>query len=311
VHILVLSGGLSPERDVSLRSGRRLANALREALPDSEISESDVTAETLQALTLDKPDCVIPVIHGAVGEDGSLRNVLESLGIPFVGSGAQAARLAFDKGVANSLVPQENVPKFVVLPQSFFRELGANSVIDAIVGAMKFPIVVKPLTGGSALGVTLCSTRDDIPTAMVAAFGYDDHVMIQEAVSGTELAVTVVEHGDQAAALPPVEIVPVNGMYDYHSRYTAGHTEFFTPARLTASDTQRVNDFALGVHKVLGLRDVSRTDLILDAEGKIWFIEVNVAPGMTETSLVPMAISAAGLSVGQVFGELALAATRR
>jgi D-alanine-D-alanine ligase len=311
VHILVLSGGLSPERDVSLRSGRRLANALREALPDSEISESDVTAETLQALTLDKPDCVIPVIHGAVGEDGSLRNVLESLGIPFVGSGAQAARLAFDKGVANSLVPQENVPKFVVLPQSFFRELGANSVIDAIVGAMKFPIVVKPLTGGSALGVTLCSTRDDIPTAMVAAFGYDDHVMIQEAVSGTELAVTVVEHGDEAAALPPVEIVPVNGMYDYHSRYTAGHTEFFAPARLTASDTQRVNDFAVGVHKVLGLRDVSRTDLILDSEGKIWFIEVNVAPGMTETSLVPMAISAAGLSVGQVFGELAFAATRR
>ena len=311
MHILVLSGGLSPERDVSLRSGRRLANALREALPDSEISESDVTAETLQAISLDKPDCVIPVIHGAVGEDGSLRNVLESLGIPFVGSGAQAARLAFDKGVANSLVPQENVPKFVVLPQSFFRELGANSVIDAIVGAMKFPIVVKPLTGGSALGVTLCSTRDDIPTAMVAAFGYDDHVMIQEAVSGTELAVTVVEHGDEAAALPPVEIVPVNGMYDYHSRYTAGHTEFFTPARLTASDTQRVNDFAVGVHKVLGLRDVSRTDLILDAEGNIWFIEVNVAPGMTETSLVPMAISAAGLSVGQVFGELAFAATRR
>lgn len=311
MHILVLSGGLSPERDVSLRSGRRLANALREALPDSEISESDVTAETLQAISLDKPDCVIPVIHGAVGEDGSLRNVLESLGIPFVGSGAQAARLAFDKGVANSLVPQENVPKFVVLPQSFFRELGANSVIDAIVGAMKFPIVVKPLTGGSALGVTLCSTRDDIPTAMVAAFGYDDHVMIQEAVSGTELAVTVVEHGDEAAALPPVEIVPVNGMYDYHSRYTAGHTEFFAPARLTASDTQRVNDFAVGVHKVLGLRDVSRTDLILDSEGKIWFIEVNVAPGMTETSLVPMAISAAGLSVGQVFGELAFAATRR
>lgn len=311
MHILVLSGGLSPERDVSLRSGRRLANALREALPDSEISESDVTAETLQAISLDKPDCVIPVIHGAVGEDGSLRNVLESLGIPFVGSGAQAARLAFDKGVANSLVPQENVPKFVVLPQSFFRELGANSVIDAIVGAMKFPIVVKPLTGGSALGVTLCSTRDDIPTAMVAAFGYDDHVMIQEAVSGTELAVTVVEHGDEAAALPPVEIVPVNGMYDYHSRYTAGHTEFFTPARLTASDTQRVNAFAVGVHKVLGLRDVSRTDLILDSEGKIWFIEVNVAPGMTETSLVPMAISAAGLSVGQVFGELAFAATRR
>lgn len=311
MHILVLSGGLSPERDVSLRSGRRLANALREALPDSEISESDVTAETLQAISLDKPDCVIPVIHGAVGEDGSLRNVLESLGIPFVGSGAQAARLAFDKGVANSLVPQENVPKFVVLPQSFFRELGANSVIDAIVGAMKFPIVVKPLTGGSALGVTLCSTRDDIPTAMVAAFGYDDHVMIQEAVSGTELAVTVVEHGDEAAALPPVEIVPVNGMYDYHSRYTAGHTEFFAPARLTASDTQRVNAFAVGVHKVLGLRDVSRTDLILDSEGKIWFIEVNVAPGMTETSLVPMAISAAGLSVGQVFGELAFAATRR
>lgn len=311
MHILVLSGGLSHERDVSLRSGRRLANSLREVLPDSVISESDVTAETLQVISMDKPDCVIPVIHGAVGEDGSLRNVLESLGIPFVGSSAQAARLAFDKGVANSLVPQENVPRFVVLPQSFFRELGANSVIDAVVSDLTFPLVVKPLTGGSALGVTFCLTRDDIPSAMVAAFGYDDHVMIQQAVTGTELAITVVERGDEAAALPPVEIVPVRGMYDYHARYTAGHTEFFTPARLTTSDTQHVTDFALSVHKVLGLRDISRTDLILDAEGNIWFIEVNVAPGMTETSLVPMAISAAGLSVGQVFGELALAATQR
>lgn len=185
VHILVLSGGLSPERDVSLRSGRRVAEALRASMPEVEITESDITAETIPSLESNPPDCVISMVHGSVGEDGSLRSVLEALGIPFVGSGSQASRIAFDKGVTSSLLPKENIPRFVALPQSFFKEMGANSVIRTIIGDLGMPLIVKPLTGGSALGVTKCVVDTEVPTALVTAFGYSDFVMIQQAKQGS------------------------------------------------------------------------------------------------------------------------------
>ncbi len=311
MHIVVLSGGLSPERDVSLRSGRRLAEALRTSMPQTEITESDLTEETLSVVESTRPDCVIPMIHGSVGEDGSLRSVLEALGIPFVGSGAQSSRIAFDKGVASTLLPQENIPRFVALPQSFFKEMGAQSVIAAIIADLGLPLIVKPLTGGSALGVTKCVTESDVPTALVTAFGYSDTVMIQQAVSGVELALTVIDRQGSPEALPPVEIVPVSGVYNYDARYTAGATEFFVPARLNPAMEKKVKDFALTVHTTLHLRDISRTDVIVDSHDNVWFLEVNVAPGMTETSLVPQALSAANLDVGSVFAELVREAIRR
>lgn len=304
MQILVLSGGLTPERDVSLRSGRRLAEALRTANPQAVVSESDITSETIAALQSDRPDCVIPMIHGSVGEDGSLRSVLEALNIPFVGSDSESARIAFDKGIASSLLPRENIPRFVALPQSFFKEMGANAVMSAVVGDLGLPLIVKPLAGGSALGVTKCSSQEDLPTALVTAFGYSDTVMIQQAKEGTELAITVIDRGDSLQVLPPVEIVPLSGVYNYDARYTAGATEFFVPARLDSNLEERVKDFALHVHRTLKLRDISRVDLIVDAHGTIWFLEANVAPGMTETSLVPQALSAAGLDVGEVFANL-------
>lgn len=311
MHIVILAGGLSPERDVSIRSGRRLAESLRSAMPDAEISESDLTAESIGALTSLRPDCVIPMLHGAVGEDGSLRSVLEALHIPFVGSNAESSRRAFDKGIASSLIPQENVPRFVALPHSFFKEIGASVVMEALVQDLGLPLIVKPVTGGSALGVSKCTDCDSLPHALVTAFGYSDTVMIQQAVEGTELALTVIERDGVPIALPPVEIVPVHGMYTYDARYTAGATEFFVPARLDAEITQRVSDFAIMVHKECALRDISRTDVIVDSTGHIYFLEVNVAPGMTETSLVPQALSAAGLDSGEVFKHLVQAAIGR
>lgn len=304
MQILIVAGGLTPERDVSLRSGRRLAESLREALPDADVVEADITATTIALLHNNRPDCVIPMVHGAVGEDGSLRSVFESLHIPFVGSTSAASRMAFDKGIASSLLPAEYIPRFVALPHNFFKEMGANAVIDAVVSDLGVPLIVKPLTGGSALGVTKCDSPADLPTALVTAFGYSDTVMIQQVRTGTELALTVVELNGELTALPPVEIVPLSGVYNYDARYTAGATEFFVPARLDSHMDQRVRDFAILVHTTLGLRDISRTDVIVDSHGDIWFLEANVAPGMTETSLVPQALSAAGMDVGNVFAQL-------
>lgn len=304
-QILVLSGGLSPERDVSLRSGRRVADALRSARPDWEVTEADVDAGLLPYLAEHRPDCVVPLLHGAAGEDGALRDVLETLDIPFVGSHASASRLAFDKPVASSLVSATGVavPEFVVLPQSTFRELGAPAVMKAVSGRIGFPLVVKPTRGGSALGVSIVREERDLPAAMVSAFSYGETAMIQRFIEGTELAIGVIDTGEGPQALPAVEIVPETGMYDYHARYTAGATEFFCPARLNNDVASAVSDVALTAHSALGLSDLSRTDVIVDADGTVWFLEVNVAPGMTETSLLPQAISAAGLAVGDVIAS--------
>lgn len=305
-HILVLSGGLSPERDVSLRSGRRVADAIRSVRPHWEVSEADVDASLLPSLGEHRPDCIVPLLHGAAGEDGALRDVLETLDIPFVGSSATACRLAFDKPVASSLISGTGiaVPEFVVLPQSTFRELGAPTVMEAVAERIGFPLVVKPTRGGSALGVSIVHSANELPPAMVSAFAYGDTAMIQRFIDGTEAAVGVIDNADGPRALPVVEIVPEGDLYDYHARYTAGTTEFFCPARFDDDTTAAVQEAALTVHAALGLSDVSRTDMIVDREGTVWFLEVNVAPGMTETSLLPQSISAAGLSVGEVIASM-------
>jgi D-alanine-D-alanine ligase len=165
-------------------------------------------------------------------------------------------------------------------------------------------LVVKPTRGGSALGVSIVRSTQDLPPAMVSAFAYGETAMIQRFIEGTEIAVSVIETQDGPTVLPAVEIVPESGMYDYHARYTAGTTEFFCPARLNDDVTQRVGEVALTVHSALGLSDLSRIDVIVDAEGTVWFLEVNVAPGMTETSLMPQSIAAAGLLVGDVLAAL-------
>src|SRR6056297_1190649 len=314
-HILVLSGGLSPERDVSLRSGRRVAEALRAARPDWEVTEADVDASLLANLREHRPDCVVPLLHGAAGEDGALRDVLETLNISFVGSDSSACRLAFDKPVASSLVSGTGVavPEFVVLPQSTFRELGAPMVMQAVAERIGFPLVVKPTRGGSALGVSIVHTSQDLPPATVSAFAYGDTAMIQRFIAGTEVAVSVIDPVgpvgsggavDGPQVLPVVEIEPEGPIYDYHARYTAGTTSFYCPARLDADVTAAVSEAAVTVHAALGLTDLSRTDLIVDGDGTVWFLEVNVAPGMTETSLMPQAIVAAGLSVGDALAGM-------
>jgi D-alanine-D-alanine ligase len=303
-RVLILAGGLSHERDVSLRSGRRVADALRDT--GCEVTVSDVDASVLETVSSGRIDLVWPLLHGAGGEDGAVRDVLELIDVTYLGSVAAACRLSWDKSVAKGVVRQANLrtPDFVALPHGIFRELGAPRVLTAIVERLGLPLVVKPARGGSGLGASAARTAESLPKAMVDCFAYGDVALVERHISGVEVAVTVIDTGDGPIALPPVEIVPDSELYDYDARYTAGATEFFCPARLTEATLEAVKTMALTAHQAFGLRHLSRTDVIVDATGEPWFLEVNVAPGMTETSLVPMTIEAAGLQQGAVYRQL-------
>lgn len=306
-RIVVLAGGLSHERDVSLRSGRRVAEALRST--GAEVTVHDVDADLVPVLTELGPDLVWPLLHGATGEDGSVRDVLALLGLRVLGTGPRASRVAWSKPIAKTVAARAGIatPEFVTLPQSLFRELGAARILDAVVRRLGLPLVVKPSRGGSALGVTLVTSADELPRAMVECFSYSDTALIERAVIGTELAVSVLDTGDGPFALPAVEIV-TDGPYDYDARYNPGRTEYFAPARLDSDLAERVGSLAVAAHEALGLARISRTDLIVDADGTPWFLEVNVAPGMTETSLLPQAAEAAGFGLGPLYRSLADAA---
>jgi D-alanine-D-alanine ligase len=310
-HVAVIAGGLSPERDVSIRSGRRVAEELRSVGIEADVL--DIDASLLPQLTADRPSCAFPLVHGAAGEDGSLQEVLQAINLPFVGSVAASCRQTFDKSIAGSLAQAHgiSVPKSVCLPQSMFRDLGAGRLLAAVVDELSLPLIVKPSRGGSALGVSVVTDADELPAAMVAAFAYGDSVLIQRYISGTEIAIAVIEGVSGLEALPAVEIVPDSGLYDYTSRYTAGMTEFFAPARLPEAVLVSAAETAMDAHRTLKLRDWSRSDLIVDEAGTVWFLEVNVSPGMTETSLVPQAIAANQQSMGAVLAALVERAVQR
>jgi len=304
MRIAVLAGGLSAEREVSLRSGRRVAQALRNK--GQEVFEVDVDADLLPELRKINPDVVLPLVHGQVGEDGSLREVLDVAGYKTVGSPSAAARIAFEKPIANQVAAAAGVfvPKSIVLPQEAFKSLGATALLDSAISSIGLPMVVKPSRGGSALGATVVKSAEELPAAMVTAFSYGSVVLMQPYLIGTEIAVCVLEDKSGVKTLPIVEIVPDHDLYDYDCRYTAGMTEFFVPARISNEIANQANDIAIRMHKALGLKDISRTDLIIDGAGNIWFLEVNINPGQTETSLFPQAVNAAGLDLGEVFLDL-------
>ncbi len=298
---LVLAGGLSHERDVSLRSGRRVVDALRGVGIECDLRDAD--ADLLDALPA--YDAVLVALHGGIGEDGSVREVLELSDVPYVGSTPSACRLAWDKPTAKALARAAGVrtAHAVVLTHATFQELGADALLRRVVGHLGVPLMVKPARGGSALGATAVHDPDDLPAAMVACYGYGESALVEQFLLGTEVAVAVVDTGNGPRALPPVEIRPLSGVYDYAARYTAGSTEYFAPARLPDDVADEVCRAAVAVHYALGLRDLSRVDLLV-VDGVPHLLEANSAPGMTETSLVPMAVAAAQLPLGGLLRDL-------
>ncbi|MFI7122459.1 D-alanine--D-alanine ligase [Amycolatopsis sp. NPDC049868] len=302
--VAVLAGGLSHERDVSIRSGRRLSVALRaEGLI---VEEWDTDAGLLERLRTQRPDAAIVALHGGEGENGAVQTVLEMLDVPYVGTSSRGCRRAWDKPTAKALVADAGftTPDWVVLPHSTFRELGAQAVLDSMVDTLGLPMILKPDQGGSALGAQVVKDAAEMPGAMVGCFAYGDTVLAEKFVSGVEVAVTVIEGEEGPEALPAVEIVPESGVYDYTARYTAGLTDFFTPARIPDDAAKAVGELAVAVHRQLGLRDISRTDAVITEDGTVHFLAVNPSPGLTETSIVPVAIEAAGATLGSVFAGL-------
>lgn len=310
-HVLILSGGISHERDISLKSGRRVADGLLSHDVSVEIRDPD--GSLIEHLNEAPPSVVWPVLHGASGEDGALRALLQMLGIPYVGSTADASRIAWNKPVAKSLVERAGVvtPRSITLSRDAFRELGAESVLETVTETIDVPLIVKPAQGGSAQGVSWVDSPEDLRKAMVHAFTYSDVALIEQRIIGVEVCVPIIDTGDGPRAIPAVEIEPISGHYDFEARYTAGATRFYTPPRLEEGVQKMVSDLALAVFDALGLRDLARVDFIIDSDNTAWFLEASTMPGLTETSSTALALDSAGYDVGGVYTALVDSARAR
>jgi D-alanine-D-alanine ligase len=299
MRVAVLAGGRTPERDVSLRSGHRILSALMERGHDAWLLDPG-ESPLVERLEERRPDACYLALHGKEGEDGTVQRLLDLIGLPFTGTAPFDCEVAFDKVLAKDALARAEVPtpRWAVIEGWALRDLGAGSALHRAVDRVGLPCVVKPSRSGSALGVGFVERESDLPNRVMAALSFSGAAVLESRINGTEVAVGLV--GTPFTPLPPVEIAPKSGVYDYASRYTAGATEYFVPARLPSDVATDCNTQALKAADALRLRDVTRVDMIVDAEGSPYVLEVNVSPGMTETSLLPMAARAAGMSVAEL-----------
>ncbi len=278
-------GGLSKERDVSLRSGAAVAKALRTR--GYNIVEIDVDREVAARLKNENIEVVFLVLHGRYGEDGTLQGLLEILGIPYTGSGVLPSAIGMDKDLTKRLL----APHGVQVAEWTAVRRGAVELRSPI----PLPVVIKPNHEGSTIGISIVREEKDFVAALTEAAKLDDVVVIEKFISGTEVTVAVID----GRAFPIVEIAPKGGFYDYTSKYTKGMTDYIVPARLTHAVRDRLQKNSEKIWNLLNLEGYARMDYIVDGE-RDYFLEVNTTPGMTETSLVPKAAAAAGLSFEDV-----------
>jgi len=290
MHVAVLMGGPSAEREVSLRSGAAVVQALRK-------SGFTVSAVEMAGTELELPvdvDVVFIALHGTFGEDGTLQRLLEERGVPYTFSGPAASALAFDKIAAKEAFVAAGVPtpKYAVIEEAQ-RQLAA-------LRHLRWPLVVKPARQGSSVGIAVVQQPTDLQNACLAAEAFDTRLLVEELVVGREFTVGVL--GEQA--LPVIEVRTNHQFFDYAAKYTKGETEYLVPAPLADEARQRAQELAIQAHQCLGCRDLSRVDLMMDEQGQFWVLEVNTVPGFTETSLVPKAARAAGTSFEELCGLL-------
>jgi D-alanine-D-alanine ligase len=316
MRIAVLKGGRSLERQVSLRSGARVEDALQRLGHD--VVPIDVGADLVDRLQAVRPDVAFVALHGRGGEDGTVQELLELVGVPYTASGPSACARCMDKVVSKHALRDAGLPTpdFYAFSQTAFEELGAAKALPAIEERLEFPIVVKPAGQGSALGVKFARSAADVPGAIVAAFSYDTKVLLERHVAGRDLAVSVLDGPDGPEALPVVEAVPVaEDFYDFEARYEIGRTRFICPAEVSDSVTARAQELALAVWSVLGCAGFARIDLMLDdGTEELFVLEANAIPGLTDTSLLPLAAEAAGISFDALIArivDLAVATARR
>lgn len=332
MNVAVLMGGTSTEREVSLSTGRMIMEALdpekytafavdtarfgeaalesgRLSLPETaaDVCSSDVLAEMLPLDQVaypnrlhPKPDVAFIALHGRFGEDGTVQGLLELLDIPYVGSGVLASALALDKIMARKVMEYEGIP----VPRGIAvrRPVDVKRLAGQIAKIMGYPAVIKPNRQGSTIGLSVVRTASELPAAMDLAFKYDEDVLIEEFIEGTEITGAVIGN-DDPQVLPIIEIVPAGGFYDYYSKYTPGATEEIVPARIRETAYRRAEELALACHKALGCRGMSRTDMMVRGED-VYVIELNTIPGMTPTSLLPCAAKAAGIEFPDLLDRL-------
>lgn len=307
-RIAVLCGGDGAEREVSLRSGAAVTSALVEAGYRAEAVDLRSLAKARRSLS-GLFDAAFVAMHGSWGEDGRLEAELEAMGLPYTGSDPNVCDLAMDKGRSCAALRSAGltVPKGILLPKG-------RPDPEAVRAELGDAVVVKPCCGGSTVGITILRhvTADALRAAVdLARKEYGPAVLIEEYIGGRELTAAVWERDGAPEALPVIEIVPHAGFYDYRNKYTAGATEYLVPAPLAPAVAERVADAAVAAHRALGCRDYSRADFRLSEDGTPWILEVNTAPGMTATSLVPKAARAAGLGFPEFVSHLVRAALRR
>ena len=312
-RVAVIAGGLSNEREVSLRSGRRAQFALGQAGVDAHLYDADESL--LDRLAADRVDAAYIAVHGASGEDGSLQTALDLVGLPYVGSPPPSCHLAWDKVVAKVLVARAGLatPPWVAISARSFRELSPSQLVRSVVSDLGLPVVVKPATSGSTLGMSLVTEAADLPAALVRCFTFGDVALIEHYVVGRTVETVVVEDaGGSPGALPPAEFAnPDVSPFSFEARYSADLISIALPAPLTDEVTAEVRRTAEATHRVLGLRDLSRTDVVVDGSGTAWFLEAAISPGLTETSVLPLAAAEVGRPLGTLLAELLVRAKAR
>ncbi|MGK2879037.1 MAG: D-alanine--D-alanine ligase [Solirubrobacterales bacterium] len=308
MKVAVLKGGSSLERQVSLRSGARIGEALR--ANGHEVTEVDVDQGLVQRLEEVGPEVVFIALHGRGGEDGTVQELMEILGLPFTGCGVLSSIQCMDKAVTKLIFQKNGVPtpRFVTFNETAFRNLGAADSLGAIEVDLGFPVVVKPARQGSALGIKFAASHEEVPAALVSAFSYDDRVLIEQFIKGREIAVSVLD----GESLPAVEAVPIGGdFYDFESRYEIGKTDYVCPAEVGDDIAARLSALAVQTYELLDCHGFARVDFMLPETGEPQVLEVNSIPGLTRTSLMPMAAEAAGVSFEELAERLLATAQSR
>ena len=300
MKVAVLKGGRSLERQVSLRSGARVEDAL--GALGHEVLPLDAGADLVARLKRERPEVAFVALHGDDGEDGTVQELLEILELPYTGPGVAACRRAIDKAAAKQDLREAGVPTpdWVSFSSTAFSGLGAADALEEIEARLGYPLVIKPARGGSALGVRFAGSHAEVPEALVAALSYDDRVVLESHVAGRELSVGVLD----GEALPTVEVRPRDeDRYSYEARYEIGRTEFVCPAELDAGEQAAVTEAARATWRTLRCEGFARVDLMLGEDGP-QVLEVNAVPGLTDTSLFPMAAEAAGIDFEDLCGRI-------
>src|SRR5712692_2795275 len=300
IKIAVLCGGRSAEREVSLKSGGQVQSALREL--GHEVAQVDLDASTWDVLRDGGFGCVFNALHGRLGEDGTVQGMLELLGLPYTGSGVLASALCMDKSRANAVMAGAglHVPEFEELE---VKEGVAADVVERLVARFGCPLVIKPVREGSTIGLTIAGDLDAVASGLVLAARYDRRVLVQRFAAGTEITVGVLAT-PELRLLPTLEIVSDNPTYDYDAKYTAGKSHHIIPARIPELAHVLAVDAAVRAFIELGCAGMARVDIIVDAHGTPWVLEVNTVPGLTELSLLPDAARAAGITFDELCQRL-------